>query len=87
MTTSDSSILHIIGAPPLLDDDIVTTVGDNSIDIYPATGLSSIGGCAPNVAVRLLGHGVRSEFIGRIGDDDFGRRLNQFDQNAFAADR
>jgi fructoselysine 6-kinase len=66
---------HGLGRPPLGPDDVVAVVGDSCIDIYPATGMSSIGGCAPNVAVNLSGDGIRSEFVGRVGDDEEGRRL------------
>jgi fructoselysine 6-kinase len=72
---SPSARLVRLASPPLNDDDVIAVVGDACIDVYPAEGCSSIGGNAPNVAVNLRGRGVRSEFLGRVGDDPDGHRL------------
>ncbi len=75
MTSPERSEVDRTAHPPLTDDDVVAVVGDACIDLYPASGLTCIGGNAPNVAVNLRSHGLRSEFVGRVGEDADGRRL------------
>jgi sugar/nucleoside kinase (ribokinase family) len=55
------------------------------IDHLPAAGelvmadrlLLTIGGCAANVAVDLLKLGVHARVVGRVGDDVFGRAVDE----------
>ena len=54
----------------------VATVGDNCIDRYaPPLAVSTVGGNALNVAVRLRELGVVSAYFGAVGDDAAGRRV------------
>lgn len=54
----------------------VAVVGDNCIDVYQAGSTrSAVGGNALNVAVGLARHGIPTEYIGEVGDDDYGRRV------------
>lgn len=54
----------------------VATVGDNCIDRYaPPLAVSTVGGNAVNVAVRLRQLGVASAYFGAVGDDANGRRV------------
>jgi fructoselysine 6-kinase len=53
----------------------VATVGDNCIDRYLASGLSTVGGNAVNVAVHLARHGLRTAYFGAVGEDAEGARV------------
>lgn len=54
----------------------VATVGDNCIDRYAAPlAVSTVGGNAVNVAVRLRELGIVSAYFGAVGDDAAGRRV------------
>jgi len=54
----------------------VATVGDNCIDRYaPPLAVSTVGGNAVNVAVRLRELGTVSAYFGAVGDDAAGRRV------------
>jgi fructoselysine 6-kinase len=53
----------------------IASAGDNVIDLYPSTGRGYPGGNAVNVAVAARRCGLRSAYIGVVGDDDAGRNL------------
>lgn len=53
----------------------IASAGDNVIDLYPSTGRGYPGGNAVNVAVAARRCGVRSGYVGAVGDDDAGRNL------------
>lgn len=48
-------------------------VGDNVVDIYPATGMMYPGGNTLNVAVAARRRGARAAYLGAVGTDPAGR--------------
>ena len=59
----------------------IITAGEMLIDftpgIEPYTYTANPGGAPANVAVSVARNGLKSGFLGMMGDDDFGKRLNQ----------
>jgi fructoselysine 6-kinase len=53
----------------------VACAGDNVIDVYLPSGQRYPGGNAVNVAVAARRSGVRSAYLGAVGADDAGRRI------------
>lgn len=73
-------------APTGLD---VITIGRSSIDLYgqqigarledTASFAKSVGGCPANIAIGTARLGLKSAYLGRVGDEQFGRYiLEQF---------
>jgi fructoselysine 6-kinase len=53
----------------------LVALGDNCIDVYVQTGEKLVGGNAVNVAVQWALAGRRSSYVGAVGSDDHGARV------------
>ena len=48
----------------------IAVIGDNCIDVYlPPVNKKYVGGCAVNVAIRLVNQGIEVSYMGVVGSD------------------